>query len=45
MLTSDSPYTPISGLYYNPVFVHIMNVHEGLKDGPHPAFNLSILVQ
>ena len=45
MLTSDSPYTPISGLYYNPVFVHIMNVHEGLKDGPQPAFNLSILVQ
>ena len=45
MLTSDSPYTPISGLYDNPVFVHIMNVHEGLKDGPQPAFNLSILVQ
>ena len=45
MLTSDSPYTPISGLYDNPVFVHIMNVHEGLKDGPQPAFNLSILIQ
>ena len=22
-----------------------MNVHEGLKDGPQPAFNLSILIQ
>ena len=45
MLTSDSPYTPISGLRYNPGFVHIMNVHEGLKDGPQPSFNLSILAQ
>ena len=22
-----------------------MNVHEGLKDGPQPSFNLSILAQ
>ena len=28
------PYTPISGLYDSPVYVHLMNVHEGLMEEP-----------